>query len=176
MVINVLVFRNPAVNYLVFIININQPNYDLMRKFVMFFSAILLINVSVMAQQATDVKAQIEKNAEIMKKALNKGDMEKFGSYFTEDVMFKMSGHEPLSGREAVTASHKPMAEQQMKLVINTEEVLDFGEYAHEIGNYEIHTRDGQKVDHGHFSTLWKKVDGNWKIHRDMISSSAAMN
>ena len=64
------------------------------------------------------------------------------------------------------------MAEQNMNLVINTEEVLDFGDYAHEIGNYEIHTKDGQKVDRGKFSTLWKKVDGEWKIFRDVISSS----
>ena len=46
------------------------------------------------------------------------------------------------------------MAEQNRNLVINTEEVLDFGDYAHEIGNYEIHTKDGQKVDRGKFSTL----------------------
>ncbi len=109
-----------------------------------------------------------------MQKAIASGDVEKFGSFFLEDVMFKMSGQEPLSGRAAVTAAHKPMVEGGMKLFANTEEVLDFGDYAHEIGNYEIHTPDGKKVDYGHYSTLWKKVDGEWKIYRDIISTSVA--
>ena len=136
----------------------------------------VISSVAINAQTSTDVKTQIANNSEKMSKAMDSGDLESFGAFFAEDVMFKMSGQEPLSGRKAVTEAHKPMAEQQMKLLINTEEVLDFGDFAHEIGNYELHTSDGQKVDHGHYATLWKKIDGKWKVYRDMVSSSVAMN
>ena len=145
-----------------------------MKRFLTFFVAVFLISLSSIAQSG-DARAEIVKTAEMMQQAMQEGDFNEFGSYFTEDVMFKMSGQQPLSGRAAVTEAHKPMAEQKMKLVIKTEEVQDFGEYAHEIGNYEIHTKDGQMVDAGHYSTLWKKVNGEWKIYRDVISSSGAM-
>ncbi|GAA4319876.1 hypothetical protein GCM10023115_46590 [Pontixanthobacter gangjinensis] len=142
------------------------------RLFVLF--AIILFSFSSYAQDSGDAKSAIKENSEIMHEAMKNGDYEKFSSFFAEDVMFKMSGHQPISGRAAVTEAHKPMAQQEMQLVINTEEVQDFGDYAHEIGNYEIHTKDGQKVDHGHYSTLWKKIDGEWKIYRDVISTSVS--
>lgn len=147
-----------------------------MKRVFMLLCAVLLFSLTTTAQNPSDAKDQIEENSKLMHKAMKDGDFEKFGSFFAEDVMFKMSGQQPLSGRAAVTAAHIPMAEQQMELIINTEEVRDFGDFAHEIGNYEVHTKDGQKVDHGHYSTLWKKVDGEWKIYRDVISTSVAVN
>ena len=142
------------------------------RLFVLL--VIILFSFNAQSQDSGGAKSAIEKNSELMHDSMKKGDFEKFGSFFAEDVMFKMSGQQPLSGRAAVVQAHKPMAEQQMELIINTEEVQDFGDYAHEIGNYEIHTKDGQKVDYGHYSTLWKKIDGEWKIYRDLISTSVA--
>lgn len=146
-----------------------------MKKLYLLF-VFLIFSFSTNAQDSGEAKSAIKKNSEIMHESMEKGDYEKFGSFFAEDVMFKMSGQQPISGRAAVTEAHKPMAEQEMSLVINTEEIEDFGDFAHEIGNYEIHTKDGQKVDHGHYATLWKKIDGEWKIYRDVISSSVPPN
>ncbi|APG59944.1 hypothetical protein LPB144_05750 [Christiangramia salexigens] len=137
----------------------------------------MAVSISGYSQEtaSADVKSQIEKNSKQMQKHMEAGNLAEFGSYFAEDAMLKLSGFAPMSGREAITAAHKPMTEQGMKLVINTEEVMDFGDYAYEIGNYEMHNKEGMKVDHGHYSTLWKKADGEWKIYRDMVSSSAGM-
>lgn len=139
------------------------------------FILLLILSFGVNAQNSSELKEKIETNSAKMQEAMAAGDMEKFGNFFAEDVMFKMSGQQPLSGRAAVASAHKPMAAGGLKLMVNTEEVMDFGDYAHEIGNYEIHTPDGKKVDHGHYSTLWKKIDGEWKIYRDVISSSVAV-
>ncbi|PTX42416.1 uncharacterized protein (TIGR02246 family) [Christiangramia gaetbulicola] len=144
-----------------------------MKKLMLLLFAAVLINFSVKAQNYSEVRSVIERNSRIMQKAMEDGDFDKFGSFFADDVIFKMSGQEALNGRDAVTAAHKPMAEQNMKLVIHTDEVLDFGDYANELGTYEIHTKEGQKVDHGRYSTLWKNVNGDWKIYRDFVSTSA---
>ncbi len=144
-----------------------------MKKVMLLLFAVVMMSFSAKAQNSSEVRSVIEKNSGMMQKAMAEGDYDKLGSFFAEDVMFKMSGQETLNGREAVTAAHKPMAEQNMKLVINTDEVLDFGDYAHEIGSYEIHTKEGQKVDHGKYSTLWKNVNGDWKIYRDFVITSA---
>ena len=149
-----------------------------MKKVLFLLSAVFLFmyagNAQISDKSSAKVKTQLEENSRKMQAAIMAGNFEEFGSYFAENVMMKMSGQEPLSGRDAVVAAHKPMVENGMKLIINTDEVMNFGNYAYELGNYEIHTPDGQKVDYGNYATLWKKEKGEWKIYRDMISTSSS--
>lgn len=145
-----------------------------MRKSFMLLIFSLLIGATGFAQESTlNAKEVVKENSRIMETAMKEGDFETFGSYFTEDAMFKISNHDLLNGRAAITEAHKQM--KGIKLSLNTEEVLDFGEYIYEIGSYELHTPEGENMDHGYYSTLWKKIDGKWKIYRDVISSSVAM-
>ena len=156
------------------LIYLNQPNILIMRKTIILLVVAIFIGFTSFAQKSTSTAKEIvEKNSEMMKKAMKDGDFETFGSYFTDDAMFKISNHDPLSGRMAITEAHKEM--KGIDLVLNTEEVMDFGDYIYEIGSYELHTPDGQQMDHGYYSTMWKNVDGKWKIYRDVISSSTPM-
>lgn len=147
-----------------------------MKKSIILFLAALLIGFTGMAQKSSKTEKTIKKHAEIMQKAMQTGDYKTFGSYFAEDAIFKISNHDVLEGRTAITEAHKPMAEQNIKLTLDVHEVMDFGDHAYEFGKYELHTKEGEQMDHGYYSTLWKKKDGKWKIYRDVISSSVAMN
>ncbi|MDX1543449.1 MAG: nuclear transport factor 2 family protein [Christiangramia sp.] len=144
-----------------------------MKKQIMLLILAVFTGFTCFAQKSTSAREIVQNNSRMMEKAMENGDFETFGAYFTEDAMFKISNHDPLSGRAAITEAHKEM--KGIKLSINTEEVLDFGDYIHEIGSYELKTPDGKKMDHGYYSTLWKKVDNGWKIYRDVISSSTPM-
>lgn len=141
----------------------------------MLFFAAVLIGFSGMSQNSTKAEKAIKKNGEMMQKAMKDGDMDTFSSFFAEEAFFKISNHDGLSGREAIIEAHKPMLEQSIKLSLDMKEVMDFGDYAYEFGKYELHAKDGAQMDHGYYSTLWKKEDGKWKIYRDVISSSMAM-
>lgn len=143
------------------------------KQFVLLIAAIFLGFTGFAQKSTSAAKEIVQKNSRMMEKAMKDGDFDTFGSYFTEDAMFKISNHDPLSGRAAITEAHKEM--KGIQLSIDTEEVLDFGDHIYEIGSYELKTPDGQKMDHGYYSTLWKKVDDEWKIYRDVISSSTPM-
>ncbi|MEG9327277.1 nuclear transport factor 2 family protein [Salinimicrobium catena] len=136
----------------------------------------LLFFGSVQAQSSGNssdkVKAYILEAGEKMEQALANKDAEKFGSYFADDAFFKLSGQEALHGQQAVIQAHKGMVANGLKLNINAEEVHSFGNYAAEIGNYEITSPDGQVIDKGTYSTLWKKNGNEWKIYRDIVSTS----
>jgi uncharacterized protein (TIGR02246 family) len=118
------------------------------------------------------VKVQIVDAGHKMVQALDKKDAKEFGSFFTKDAYFKLSGKEALKGRQQIIDSHEEMVSHGLKLSIESKEVHTFGEFAAEIGNYEITSPDGKTVDKGVFSTLWKKDNGEWKIYRDVISTS----
>ncbi|MUP46246.1 nuclear transport factor 2 family protein [Gramella sp. BOM4] len=145
----------------------NQFNF-IMKKVILLL-AVLVYAINMNAQSA---KSSIEANAKAMQEAMENGDAEKFGSFFAEDAMFKPSGYEVIKGRQGIVSAHKPMAGSGMKLEIKTDEILDFGDYAHEMGSYKVYSPDGQVVDHGSYSTLWKKTDNGWMIYRDVVSTA----
>ncbi len=142
-----------------------------MKKLFAFLFVFSVFSLTIHAQSAEEA---IRKNSEEMQASIAAGDYEKFGSFFADDVIFKLAGQKPIEGRAAVTIAHKPMTEQGMRLVVVTQEVIEFNGYAHEFGEYEIYAKNGQKVDEGNYSTVWKEIDGEWKIYRDVVSSSIA--
>lgn len=146
-----------------------------MRKCSFLIALFVFATFSVNAQ-SSDLQEEIEGTSQKIGEAFYNGDFDTFAMYFDDDVTMKMPGHETLKGVDAVVAAHKPMAEQKMKLVLDTDEVIDLNGYAYESGNYQIQTSSGQVVDKGSYGTLWKKEDGTWKIYRDMVSTSMPMN
>lgn len=146
-----------------------------MRKSIMLLLVALSIGFTTMSQNSSKAEKAIKKNGEMMQKAMKNGDMDTFASFFADGAFFKISNHDALTGREAIIEAHKPMMEQSINLSLDMKEVMDFGDYAYEYGKYELHSKEGAQMDHGYYSTLWKKEDGKWKIYRDVISSSVAM-
>lgn len=142
-----------------------------MKKISIFLLAVLLSSLSAFPQ-SSDLQEKIESTSQKIGEAFYNGDFDTFAMYFDDDVTMKMPGHETLRGVDAVVAAHMPMAEQKMKLVLNTNQVIDFDGYAYELGDYQIKAADGKLVDKGSYGTLWKKEDGKWKIYRDLVSSS----
>lgn len=145
-----------------------------MKKIYLSF-ALLAICFSTSAQsvEGGDVRLELEEANRNLEKAIEEKDAVVFSAIFADDAVFKMSGYEALEGRDAILAAHRPLMEQGMKLKLNTDEILHFGDYAHMTGDYSLIASNGQQVDHGSYSTLWKKVDGKWQIYRDMTSNVA---
>lgn len=147
-----------------------------MRNLIKIFAVLFLMSYSASAQNGSpeaDTESEISEKTRLMEEALNTGDHEKFASFFAEDAIFKLTGSEPFNGREAIAQAHQPMAENGMQIELMSEEKFAGDNFVTEMGNYKIFTPDGQQVDFGSFMTLWKNENGEWKIFRDVISSSA---
>ena len=56
-------------------------------------------------------------------------------------------------------------------IVLTTDEVLDHGDTANEVGRYELKAGDAT-ADKGSFLVVWKKTADGWKLYRDIIASS----
>lgn len=103
-------------------------------------------------------------------KAMSAGDAKAAAQYWTEDTVVKMPGEKPVTGREAVSKINQGLIDKNLNLWPHTDEVMDFGDMALEMGHYEIVGHGGGLIQKGTYSTLWKKVDGDWKIYRDTVS------
>lgn len=119
-----------------------------------------------------DLPAQIAKVDQAWEKAYNAGDAAAVTALYAKDAKVMAPGAEPVSGTAAIKAFFTADLAQGAKNALTQKEVVGFGDYALETGGYVATTADGKHLDHGPFMTLYKKVDGGWKIYRDTWNSS----
>ena len=56
-------------------------------------------------------------------------------------------------------------------IALATTEVESGGNIAYESGTYEMKLKDGKVADKGKYCVVWKKVNGQWMLHRDIWST-----
>ena len=106
--------------------------------------------------------------------AYNRCDLEKFGSFFTEDVEFYHDQGGLTLGREKLTDSVKKniCGKVTRELVPGTLQVYHMKGYgAVEMGVHRFHHpghEDTEGVGEGRFIHMWQYKDGAWKITRVM--------
>lgn len=93
---------------------------------------------------------------------------------YTEDAQLLPPDQEIVTGRAAI---QEFIARTNLPggpaLEIVTVETLVFGDHAYRQGSFRLKGPDGSAVASGKILELWKKVDGQWLIHRDMWSANA---
>jgi len=93
---------------------------------------------------------------------------------YTEDAQLLPPDMEIVSGRAAIqefVAKTNPPGGPAFEIA--TVETLVFGNYAHRQGSFKVKGPNGEALEAGKFIELWKKVDGQWLIYRDMWSANA---
>jgi len=124
--------------------------------------------------QAGDLHAQIGKMDQAWQKAYNAGDAAALAALYTKDAKLMPPGVEPASGSAAIQAFFTKDIAQGAKNTLTTGDVVGSGDFALATGGWVANTSDGKHLDHGQYMTLYKKVDGGWKIYRDTWNSSMA--
>lgn len=100
-----------------------------------------------------------------------KGGGAAFGSWFADDGMTLNNGKDPVLGKARVAASANwdPKQYQLTWQPLGGQMGPD-GNMGFTWGHYEGHSRDAKGNDvstHGRYITVWKKVNGKWKVALD---------
>ena len=122
--------------------------------------------------QAGDLRAQIGKIGQAWQTAYNAGNAAALTALYTQDAKVMAPGAEPASGHAAIQALFTADLAKGAKNTLTLGDVTGFGDFALETGGWVAKAADGKHLDHGTFMTLYKKVDGAWKIYRDTWNSS----
>ncbi len=136
-------------------------------------TVLLIVGCAAPQQDNTDeARAGIEAtNAQFME-AFSQGDAAAVVACYTEDAQFLPPNSEIVSGREAVQEAIQGLIDAGIKgLRLEATEVEGHGDTAHEVGKYTM-AIDGETVDEGKYIVIWKNVDGQWKLHRDIFNSN----
>ncbi len=100
-------------------------------------------------------------------------DVAGLAALYTADGQIMPSNSDFVTGISAIRDFWKAAMEMGIKEArLDTLEVDGHGDTAIEVGRYSMMVDGGQVVDTGKYVVIWKKVDGAWKLHRDIWTTS----
>ena len=80
---------------------------------------------------------------------------------------------EPVKGRPAIEKLFQMMMAAGINGVsLTAQEVEAHGNIATEVGAYSVKDSTGKELDRGKYMVVWKRIEGQWKLHRDIWNSS----
>ena len=120
-------------------------------------------------------RAQIAQVNRSIEKGISDGDAEFMANLFTKSGQILPQSSPAVKGTDAIRAywqGNFDLGARGMNLT--TLEVENHGDTATELGTFEVSDGNGNELDRGKYIVIWKKVDGAWKLHRDIYNSDLA--
>lgn len=148
-------------------------------------TCLIFLGLTTYAQQTDkkDLKADEQAVRDISKKWLElekKNDMAGIAALFSSDGASYRSGYDVAVGPDAIKKQLAKMKEQNPKeeadFSTDKVEVAASGDMAVEYGKYSVKNAGpaGKDTDQGKYVTVYRKINGAWKVVADISSSTKA--
>ena len=122
---------------------------------------------------STEVQAAIEAADEIFMETFNRGDTAALADLYTENGQLLPAGSDFVTGNEAIQNFWQGVMDMGIKSAkLETIEVEGHGDTAIDEGKYTLRGESGSVLDRGKYIVIWKQQAGQWKLHRDIWTSS----
>jgi ketosteroid isomerase-like protein len=130
-----------------------------------------------MTEKAELIREAIEKANRKLEATFVSGDARAVASFYTEDAILMPTGSEPLQGTASIADLWGAVLSMGIKEVkLETREVDAQGATAIEMGQYTLRGGTGDVMDRGKYIVIWKLIQGEWKLHRDIWNSSLSQH
>ncbi|MBS9522796.1 SgcJ/EcaC family oxidoreductase [Litoribacter alkaliphilus] len=110
---------------------------------------------------------------ELFMETFRKGDAQGIGNLYTEEGQVLPQNGMTAKGRNAISEFWKGAMNTGIKSIeMNLEEVERHGDTAIEVSNAKLFDENNQLIDQVKYIVIWKKENGEWKLHRDIFNSN----
>ena len=118
------------------------------------------------------VRAEIAASNAIFGASFGKNDSTAFLNCYATDACIFPTGMPKLCGPAALAQFFKGGVSMGIRnIVLKTDELFGGKDGVSETGTYEMLGEKNVSLEKGKFMVLWKKVDGKWKMFRDVWNS-----
>ena len=143
-----------------------------MRYRAMTIVGVLIAAVPLVTAQ-TDVRKAIEAQNRRFVAAVGKGDVSALGALYSDDAQALPPNGDIVKGRAAIQDMWKGvLASGVGGASLETADVESGGDLAYETGRFQMKGKDGKVLDRGKYVVVWKRIAGDWRIHRDIWNTS----
>lgn len=119
------------------------------------------------------VRAAIEAGNKKFSDGAAKHDAALLVTAYTIDAEAFPPNSEMVKGRPALQKLWQSVLDSGIAAVeLKTTEVEAAGSLAYEVGTYAMKTKEGVVADRGKYCVVWKRVNGEWLLHRDIWTTS----
>jgi len=117
--------------------------------------------------------AVLEAGAALFMEAFNNEDADTLAALFSEDGVMLPPNAPAIFGRDAIRASNREAFEMvDHAIELEDLEIKVEGDLGYKAGRYRVRSKENQLIDRGKYIEIWRKIDGQWMIHRDIWNSS----
>jgi ketosteroid isomerase-like protein len=107
----------------------------------------------------------------------NRGDADGTASNYTDDAQILVARYPAIVGKDAIAAYFKTNIDKYLGLGNQTTWSTVKGDMAVEQGVYNVrNVQVGEDVETGKYIRIWKRVNGSWKLYRDMFSADSEVS
>jgi uncharacterized protein (TIGR02246 family) len=118
-------------------------------------------------------RAAIEAANKKFSEAGAKGDAKIAAAVYSIDAEAFPPNGDVVRGREAIQKMWQTVLDSGVTGIdLKTREVESAGEWAWESGGYTMQAKDGKVLDRGKYCVVWRRVQGQWLLHRDIWNSN----
>jgi uncharacterized protein (TIGR02246 family) len=126
--------------------------------------------------QAGDAKKAIEAGNKAFGAAIAAGNAAAVAALYADDALVMPPNSEAVTGKPAIEKAFQGMIAGGVKqATLTAKEVEAHGDTATEVGAYSIKDGAGKEIDRGKYIVVWKRVQGQWKLYRDIWNSNMPM-
>lgn len=120
-----------------------------------------------------EINEAIEAANERFMTTFSRGDAAGMAALYTASGQLLPPNGDFVTGKQALQAAFQGLMALGMKgIKLDTVEVEGYGDTASEVGRYTLEGEGGQVLDRGKYIVIWKREDGQWKLHRDIFNTS----
>ncbi|MFM0140206.1 YybH family protein [Caballeronia grimmiae] len=119
-------------------------------------------------------RAAIEAGNKRFEQAVARGDAPALADLYTENAELLPANGQVVNGRAAITKFWQAGMDSGFKSVkLTSVEVEPHGDTAYEVGKWAAPGEDGKVNDAGDYIVIWKRTNGQWKLHRDIWTTNS---
>lgn len=135
-------------------------------------AVIALAGVPALARQGS-ARAAIDAANKKFSAGAAKGDAAMIASVYSSDAEAFPPNADVVRGRAAIQKLWQSVLDSGITgFELMTRDVESAGDLAYESGTYTLKTKDGNVADRGKYCVVWKRVQGQWLLHRDIWNTN----
>ena len=124
-----------------------------------------------------NIIAEIRSANDLFESKFAAGDAAGLADLYTEDGMLLPAGIDIIKGRKGIESFWQNIMDMNIKQArLQTIEVEHLNNTAIELGYYTLSGKGGLEMDKGKYVVIWKRDQGQWRLQKDIWTTSLAQH